>query len=157
MDNGHSFGSMLRYAVLAFLGKMGMTQRSATQCLPRYAVHDLLVCLQMCSTSSRYAVPALLGCLQMRTTFSCNTGGEPMHTHWCRLFWAVCKCVPPFHATLEVNLCTRIFKLYHIDTAWKKTTVCFSMNGKGVIGMVLTQGSVAVCLEQIEGYDIYGQ
>ena len=74
----------------------------------------------------------------------------------CLLFWAVCKCAPPFHATLEVNLCTRIFKVYHIYTAWKKTTVCFSMDGKGILGMVLTQGSVAVCLETIGGYYIYG-
>ena len=55
----------------------------------------------------------------------------------------------------DTTLC--YFKLYHIYTAWKKTTVCFSMDGKGIIGMVLTEGSVAVCLEKIGGYYIYGQ
>ena len=77
----------------------------------------------------------------------------------CLPFWGVCKCVPPFHATQEVHLCTRTSKLYLVYSAWKKTTACFSMDGKGTRGMVLTPCSVAVCvcLEKIGGYNIYGQ
>ena len=62
-DHRHSFDWMVRYAVFALLEKLGMTQRSATQCAPRYAVLALLGCLQLCST------------------FSCNGRGELLHTN----------------------------------------------------------------------------
>ena len=55
------------------------------------------------------------------------------------------------------GVCTRTFKLYFVHTAWKKTTACFSMDGKGTHGMVLTECSVPVCLNKIGGYNIYGQ
>ena len=60
----------------------------------------------------------------------------------CMLFWGVCTCVPPFHATQEVNFCTRTFRFFHFDTACKKTTVCFCLDGKD---SVLLAGTLYVC------------
>ena len=53
----------------------------------------------------------------------------------CLLFWCVCKCVPPLHATEEVNFSTRTLRFYHFDTAWKQTTVCFCLDGVYIHGL----------------------
>ena len=144
MDNRHSSDSMLRYAVFALLEKMGLGActfgmfntggaiMGGRVTFPRFRLHGRERIIGIVLTG--WSAARCLHFWEKWVWLNAPLRSARPATR-CLLFWGVCNCVPRFHATEEVNFCTRTCRLYHFNTAWKQTTMCFCLDGVYIHGL----------------------